>query len=73
MRIFRRRKQPLSSRQEQVAGKIAGRILLMQRRTADYLNAKASGLSGQTLVAILVVFCLLFGGYCVHLLVQGFN
>lgn len=72
MKLFRKRPAELSGRQQAIAEQIAGRILVWQRRSADYLNDKSSELSIRTWRIMLLGFCLVFGFYCGYLLLQGF-
>ncbi|MBD1366562.1 hypothetical protein IDJ77_22300 [Mucilaginibacter sp. ZT4R22] len=73
MRLFRKKERPMSARQEQVAGKIAGDILQYQRRAADYLNRKTVHLSGKARLCLLVLFCAAFGSYCLFVLIRAFH
>jgi len=73
MMLFRRKERPVSARQEQVAGRIAGSILKYQRRTADYLNRKTVHLSGKARLYLLILFCAAFGSYCMFVLIQTFQ
>lgn len=74
MKLFTNSKEErLTSRQEALAGRIAGRITRTQRRTAEWLNRKTAGLSAKTWLLLLVLFCLAFGAYCLYLLVIAFN
>ncbi|RQO77730.1 hypothetical protein DBR40_07070 [Pedobacter sp. KBW01] len=44
------------------------RLLLIQRQTADWLNAKTKGISGRILLAALVIFCSLGSLLCLALI-----
>ncbi|TCC98484.1 hypothetical protein [Pedobacter hiemivivus] len=71
MRLFnKRKKRPLSSKQEQTAGRIALAILGYQQRVADYLNGKTEGVSSKGWLILLVLFCAGFGTYCLSLMLQ---
>ncbi|MES2458203.1 MAG: hypothetical protein V4594_21780 [Bacteroidota bacterium] len=72
MRLFQNRKPVLTGGQEETAGKIAGWILAIQRKAADYLNGRAGQLSARTWKTILFVFCLLVGSYCLYLVISAF-
>jgi hypothetical protein len=63
----------MSARQEQVAGRIADSILRYQRHTADYLNRKTVHLSGKARLCLLILFCAVFGSYCLFVLIQAFQ
>jgi len=73
MRIFKRKSNALSVRQEQRAGRIAGAILKKQRQAADYLNRQTAGISGKRWLILLILFCATFGSYCLYLLMQAIN
>jgi hypothetical protein len=73
MRWFKKRVVPLSLGQERRAGRIADGVLKGQRKAADYLNVLVSGMSRRRLRWLLVLFCLVFGGYCLYLLIRVFN
>jgi len=62
----------LSVRQEQAAGKIAARILRGQRALANRLNRRTAGFSQLAWLLLLIMFCLLFGTYCLSLLFRVF-
>ncbi len=62
----------LTPKQEAMAGRLAQRLTRSQRRLADWLNGKTSGLSVRTWRLLLVLFCILFGTYCLYLLVAVF-
>jgi hypothetical protein len=72
MSWFKKRLVSLSAGQERRAGRIAGSILKGQRKAADYLNLKVSGVSRNGLWLLLIGFCLASGGYCLYLLVRVF-
>jgi hypothetical protein len=60
-----------SAGQERAAERIAGAILCRQRKVADYLNGKASRVSGRSWFWWLLVFCLLSGLYFGWLVVKA--
>ena len=70
---FVSKERPLSAGQEKLAARIAGRILLAQRRTADYLNEKTAKVSAKTWLIVLMGFCGITGTYLIYLLVQVFK
>lgn len=62
MGLFTRKKEkPLDANQEQVAGRIAGKLLAFQRSSAQWLNAKASKLGQANVLLILMFLGLGFG------------
>jgi len=63
----------LTEGQLRFAGKLAGRILSVQRRLADYLNRVTRGTSPRSWMMMLCCFCLLAGAYLLYLLAQVFN
>jgi hypothetical protein len=72
MRIFKRKKVgTLSQGQEMAAQRIADGLISRQRRLADYLNARMHGISARSWLWLLVGFCLVFGGYCLYLVVAA--
>ena len=71
MRLFKKtRTENLSN--DEVAHKLADRIMAGQRKLANYLNSKASGFSARQVSYILISICVLFGAYCTYLLVTSF-
>lgn len=73
MRLFRKKEKPLSEGQERFAMRIAERILVMQRRLADWLNLRTAGLHPRVWLMLLVLFCAGFGGYLIRLIMQVFD
>lgn len=73
MRIFKKRNRQLSVRQKQAAGKIADLVLKFQRKAAGYLNRKTAHLSGLSRLLLLILFCMVFGSYCLYLLIGAFH
>lgn len=72
MKLFSRPGERLSDRQELLAEKLARRITDRQRQLADWLNLKTAGLSFNGWLLLLIGFCMLFGTYCLWLLVSAF-
>ncbi len=71
MGLFRRRKEkPLAANQEQVAGRIATSILSAQRRSAEWLNTRASKLGRKKVLVMLVCLGLGFGLWCLYLVLS---
>ncbi|WP_113638517.1 hypothetical protein [Nubsella zeaxanthinifaciens] len=71
MKLFKKKREALSS--DELAGKIAGKIISVQQRVASYLNSKAGRLSGRKLLYGLMAFCLIFGGYLLYLLYSAIS
>ncbi len=44
-----------------------------QRKVADWLNSKATGMSRQNLMFGLIIFCSAFGGYMLWLLITSLD
>ena len=70
MRLFKKRKQPT------IAGNgawvRAGLIITEnQRKAADYLGRKTQYWNRNSKIIALVIFCLLFGGTCLMLLIKA--
>jgi hypothetical protein len=70
MKLMHGKNKALSVRQEVIAVKVAGRIVRVQRRLADYLNHRTAALRPKTWLLLLTAFCGAFGSYLVYLLVQ---
>ena len=66
-------KKPLSESQERFAGRVAQRILQMQRSAADWLNERTRNLHPRVWLALLALFCADLGGYFLRLILQAFN
>nr|WP_121271738.1 hypothetical protein [Pedobacter schmidteae] len=73
MRLFNRKKVPLNAAQQAAAERIADGIMSRQKRLAEYLNAKTSGISVKTWLVLLIGFCLVFGLYCLHLVIAAWS
>ncbi|KQC02031.1 hypothetical protein [Pedobacter sp. Hv1] len=73
MNLFKKQKgKKLAERQQKIAKGIAGQILKIQRKVADYLNRKSSNWTDLRWKLLLTAFCLSFGSYCIYLLWQAF-
>jgi hypothetical protein len=72
MRLVSKQKQ-LSAGQEKWAVKVAGQILLAQRKTADYLNDRTAKVSAKSWLIVLIVLCGITGTYLIYLLSQVFK
>lgn len=73
MSLFRKKNRPLSESQERFAGRLAERILVMQRRLADWLNERTAGLHPTAWLMLLILFWAGFGGYLIRLVMQVFD
>jgi hypothetical protein len=71
MKIFKNIKERMNS--DGLAQKIAGNIVDRQSRIANYLNGKTRHLSGKRLLLALIGFCVVFGSYCLYLLIHAIN
>lgn len=70
MKLFRKKKKVTDNpRTEELANRIAGRIVRVQHRLADYLNAKAFGVDNARKRLYLILFILLFGAVNLWLLI----
>ncbi|MNX70482.1 hypothetical protein D3C86_1017350 [compost metagenome] len=71
MSLFNRKKMRLNAVQEATAQRIAEKLISRQKRLAGYLNAKTQGISGRSWLWLLIGFCLVFGCYCMHLVLAA--
>lgn len=71
MKLFRKSKAAVNPRQEELAGRIAGRILSIQSRLAAYLNAKTRHFTRRRMLLALILFCLLFAAINGWLLINS--
>jgi hypothetical protein len=70
MGLFKKDKnKPLTAGQDAVAQRIAERIISRHKRTADYLNAKTQDIPRRLWLWLLIAFSLIFGGYCLYLVI----
>ncbi len=69
MKLFRKNKTATGPRQEELAGRIAGRIVSIQERLATCLNNKTRHFSRRRKLMLLIVFCLLFAAVNFWLLI----
>lgn len=60
----------LNRDQERLAGRLAGRILRVQRRMADWLNSRTKEFGPKLWMALLAALCAGFGGYCLRLVAE---
>lgn len=74
MSFFKKRRNVLlTTAQQEVAQRIAEKLISRQKRLADYLNAKTSGISPRSWLWLLIVFCLVFGCYCLRLVLGAWS
>jgi len=71
MRLFGKGERKLAEGQERFAQRVATKIIRLQRRVADQLNARTAGFSVQRWRVMLFAFCLLLGGYSLYLLLTA--
>lgn len=71
MKFFRKIKR--DKEQATLTGHIAAYMESRQRKLANWLNRKASGISGQKMRYLLIAFCLVVGSYLMYILLQAFN
>lgn len=69
----KKRENSLSAGQQQMASNIAMGIVARQRKLADWINKRTGRLSARHWLWLLVLFCVLFGGYSLYLLVSAFG
>jgi preprotein translocase subunit SecG len=68
--FIRKREKVMNAGQEQLAGRIAGRLLSAQRRSALWLNGQASKLKRSTILMVLIFLGLGFGLWCLYLVLS---
>ncbi|MGE6220377.1 hypothetical protein ACQKCH_11170 [Nubsella zeaxanthinifaciens] len=68
-----RTREELTPVQEKVAKRMAAGIVDRQRKLAGWLNYSTRKLTAKAWLILLAFFCLLFGGYCLYLLVIAFR
>lgn len=75
MAIFwkRNKNRALTARQEKTADRIAAALIRRQTQVAAYLNRKTAYWNGTSKLIALILFCLLFGGFCLYLLIKACN
>ncbi|WP_344672847.1 hypothetical protein [Sphingobacterium kyonggiense] len=69
MKLFRKNKADVNPKREELAGRIAGRIIGTQSRLAAYLNSRTRHLTCRRKLLLLIVFCLLFAAANLWLLI----
>ena len=74
MPFFRNKKRSnpaVNEAQEKIAGNLVHSFLQGQKRWADWMQDKAERLPRKGKLAILLLFCLLAGGYSIYLVIAG--
>lgn len=71
MKFFRKIKR--DKEQATLTDHVGAYMESRQRKLADWLNRKASGISSQKMRYLLIVFCLVVGSYLMYILLQAFN
>lgn len=71
MKFFRKRTPERT--QNTWSGRINQSVIKRQHKIADYLNRKASFLSAKALIFLLIIFCIVYGTYCLRLIFNAFN
>ncbi|MGN8068403.1 hypothetical protein [Mucilaginibacter sp. 22184] len=71
MKLFRKNRTATGPKQEELAGKIAGRIVRLQVRIAGYLNNRTKHFTRKRKLLLLIVFCLLFAAVNLWLLISS--
>ena len=70
MALFKRKiEKPVNADQEEVAGRIASAMLGAQRRSAAWLNTRASKLGKNRVIILMAVLGLGFGFWCLWLVI----
>jgi hypothetical protein len=54
-----------------LAGRIAGSVIRWQNKIAGYLNRKTAYWNTASKLIALSLFCLLFGGTCLYLIIKS--
>jgi len=71
MKFFKKLKD--AERPETLSVRMAAYLEQWQRKVADWLNSKATGLSKRDIVFGLIIFCSAFGGYMLWLLITSLD
>ncbi|WP_258135736.1 hypothetical protein [Mucilaginibacter phenanthrenivorans] len=67
----RTKSRVLTDRQELLAGRVAAAIVRRQTRVANYLNRKTQYWNRTSKLVALALFCLVFGGISLYLLLKA--
>lgn len=71
MKLFQKRQTAVNPKQEELAAGIAGTIIGLQTKAAEYLNGKTAHLSAKTRLFLLILFCVLFAAVNLYLLIHS--
>lgn len=71
MRFFS--KSPQRSKEETFSNQLSQKVDRQGQKLAKLLNQKANRLNGKTLLFLLILFCLLYGTYCLYLITSVFK
>lgn len=55
------------------SNQLSQKINRQGQKLAKHLNRKANFLNGKTRVFLLILFCALYGTYCLYLIINAFN
>jgi len=72
MRLFKRKKESTAKHRENaLATQIGGYIHQRQTQVSGYLNRKTQYWNHASKLTALFLFCLLFGGFCLFMLIKA--
>lgn len=69
--LKRSKNKELTARQEALAGKVASALIRRQTQVAGYLNRKTQYWNRASKLIALALFCLIFGGLSLYLLLSN--
>ena len=71
MRLFKRKKASTAKHRENaLATQVAGYVHRRQKQVSGYLNRKTQYWNHASKLTALFLFCLLFGGFCLYMLIK---
>jgi len=71
MRFFS--KSPERNEGNTFSDQLSQKVNRQGQKLANHLNRRLNSLNGKTLLFLLVLFCLLYGTYCLRLIISVFN
>ncbi|RLJ77353.1 hypothetical protein BCL90_2438 [Pedobacter alluvionis] len=71
MRLFR--KPPQRDQENTFSNQLVQKAERQGQKLAKLLNKKANHLDGRTLLFLLILFCVLYGAYCLYLITSAFK
>jgi hypothetical protein len=71
MRLFKIKKASVVKQENALAAQIAGYIHSRQTQVSGYLNRKTQYWNRTSKLTALFLFCLLFGGFCLFMLIKS--